>query len=81
MNKIALASLACLALSACASLTQTVGALGGVATGAASGGRRRDRYGNVHYHWRRYANAIPDRILVGRVVMPLQAEMTADSFG
>ena len=38
MNKIALISLACLALGACASPTQTVGTLGGVATGAAVGG-------------------------------------------
>ena len=38
MNKIALMSLACLALGACASPTQTVGTLGGVATGAAVGG-------------------------------------------
>lgn len=38
MNKITLASLACLALAACSTPTQTVGTLGGVATGAAVGG-------------------------------------------
>jgi hypothetical protein len=38
MNKIALVSLACLTLGACSTPTQTVGTLGGVATGAAVGG-------------------------------------------
>jgi uncharacterized protein YcfJ len=38
VNKIALVSLACLALGACATPTQSVGTLGGVATGAAIGG-------------------------------------------
>jgi uncharacterized protein YcfJ len=38
VNKIALVSLACLVLGACATPTQTVGTLGGVATGAAIGG-------------------------------------------
>ena len=40
MNKIALLSLAwaCLGLAACSTPTQTVGTLGGVATGAAVGG-------------------------------------------
>jgi hypothetical protein len=38
VNKIALVSLACLALGACSTPTQTVGTLGGVATGAAIGG-------------------------------------------
>jgi hypothetical protein len=38
VNKIALVSLACLALGACSTPTQTVGTLGGVATGAAVGG-------------------------------------------
>lgn len=38
MNKVALAALACLTLGACATPTQTVGTLGGVATGAAVGG-------------------------------------------
>jgi osmotically inducible lipoprotein OsmB len=38
VNKIALISLACLTLGACATPTQTVGTLGGVATGAAIGG-------------------------------------------
>jgi hypothetical protein len=38
VNKVVLASLAYLALSACATPTQTVGTLGGVATGAAVGG-------------------------------------------
>jgi hypothetical protein len=38
VKKIALVSLACLALGACATPTQTVGTLGGVATGAAVGG-------------------------------------------
>jgi len=38
MNKVALAVLACLTLGACQTPTQTVGTLGGVATGAAVGG-------------------------------------------
>jgi uncharacterized protein YcfJ len=38
MNKIALVSLACLTLGACSTPTQTVGTIGGVATGAAVGG-------------------------------------------
>jgi osmotically inducible lipoprotein OsmB len=38
VNKIALVSLACLTLGACSTPTQTVGTLGGVATGAAIGG-------------------------------------------
>jgi hypothetical protein len=38
VKQIALVSLACLALGACATPTQTVGTLGGVATGAAVGG-------------------------------------------
>jgi hypothetical protein len=38
VNKIVLASLACLTLGACSTPTQTVGTLGGVATGAAVGG-------------------------------------------
>jgi hypothetical protein len=38
MNKIALAALACLTLGACSTPTQTVGTLGGVATGAVVGG-------------------------------------------
>jgi hypothetical protein len=38
MDKIALALLACLTLAACSTPTQTVGTLGGVATGAAVGG-------------------------------------------
>jgi hypothetical protein len=38
MKKFALASLACLTLGACATPVQTVGTLGGVATGAAVGG-------------------------------------------
>jgi hypothetical protein len=38
MNKVALAALAGLTLGACSTPTQTVGTLGGVATGAAVGG-------------------------------------------
>ena len=38
VNKIALVSLTCLGLAACSTPTQTVGTLGGVATGAAVGG-------------------------------------------
>ena len=38
MKKIALVSLACLTLGACATPTQSVGTLGGVATGAVVGG-------------------------------------------
>ena len=38
MTKIAWVSLACLILGACSTPTQTVGTLGGVATGAAIGG-------------------------------------------
>jgi hypothetical protein len=38
VKKLALVSLACLTLGACATPTQTVGTLGGVATGAAVGG-------------------------------------------